>query len=804
MRKIVCELLLFGAGLVLATAHATEVGQRGSWQRMEFRGLETLDAESIRAALATDLDWQIAACATAPLDDLVVTTRERLEEGFRYSGYPKAKVEVEFDPKEDRLVVTVDEGRHLTAGKVSISAPEWLDQLRLKQSIESGTERSAWKIKWNREDVVHLKPSRVAKACLAGERIPLHKSTQGELRRALRIASAEQGLLLSESQIGVELQHQGSAVDLQISLPQEAPQGHFNTVQVLGLSRHSAEEVMEYLDIAPGMPFDSVAVDRVCHKLRESCRFWNYEVTVQIAAPEEGGRYVVEEPEVHLVIDVVEYEMVPKLGEALSELDQALLRTANWAEDYVKLADSSGDDLVLEMRGHLNDFEGKADICLSPTQGLIVSLTGSAGDRVVDETFRSDLERLTLLGWHQAQCFNFEGLRLILSMHLKPLPRTDAKYTKHVGWAFRMEREREKEQRGPHFEANIVPVALIETVREMKPRSEIKEEEIILTTSAMRLVIERRSGRILELTRHGETVEGVGGTLRMHLSDAEYDRTVATAQERAEGLPEHRYSLVKKSNLGTIEADQAFNLPPSAALSGAGVATSGWFQCADEWVPRGSWAWACLRELQLSGLQKHLSVSQLGVRSEEFQRLVVQSDDIGPVGYYLLARHYGADPGYSRYFAKRGLATLRDDGLTRDMVLLANENLLAVQLAAALLRDCDSIESSPLWSLSVILLPPEAADPLYRLFAQKVALPEENLTGALAGTVMDLWDDHLEQAVEKELMRLAEAPPASAARAKVATKSNPKQPNDKAAPPPAPGGGLFDSSENGDLWKAID
>src|SRR5690606_27360282 len=99
---------------------------------------------------------------------------------------------------------------------------------------------------------------------------------------------------------------------------------------------------------------------------------------------------------------------------------------------------------------------------------------------------------------------------------------------------------------------------------------------------------------------------------------------------------------------------------------------------------------------------------------------------------------------------------------------------------------------------------PEAGDPLYRLFAQKEALPEENLAGALAGTVMDLWDDHLEQAVEKELMRLAEAPPASAVKAKGAPKSNPKQPGDKAAPPPAPGGRLFDGSENGDLWKGID
>src|SRR5690606_27613972 len=103
-----------------------------------------------------------------------------------------------------------------------------------------------------------------------------------------------------------------------------------------------------------------------------------------------------------------------------------------------------------------------------------------------------------------------------------------------------------------------------------------------------------------------------------------------------------------------------------------------------------------------------LSVSQQAARSEEFQRLVVQSDDIGPVGYYLLARYYRTTPGYSRYFAKRGLATLRDDGLTRDMVLLANENLLVVQFAAGLLRDCDSIESSPLWSFSVILLSPEA------------------------------------------------------------------------------------------------
>ena len=144
------------------------------------------------------------------------------------------------------------------------------------------------------------------------------------------------------------------------------------------------------------MPFDAETVDQVCHKLRQSCRFWTYEVTVQIAAPEAGGRYVVEEPEVHLVIDVVEYEKVPKLGEPLSEVNQALLRAANWANAYVRSDAPSEKDLVIDLQGHLGEFAGEAQLCMAPTEGVAVSWKGSAGDRHVDETLRSERGRLTL------------------------------------------------------------------------------------------------------------------------------------------------------------------------------------------------------------------------------------------------------------------------------------------------------------------------------------------------------------------------------------------------------------------------
>ena len=169
---------------------------------------------------------------------------------------------------------------------------------------------------------------------------------------------AARGFLFPKVNVQVAPDKAARTAELRVEVLEEGPHAVIERVEIAGNKTNTAEAVLRYLDLKPGLELTSQLVSRIEDRLWRAARFLSYKVN--LGASDAGGR-------VPLQIELAEYDGAPPLEQAFSPTDQALLKLREWLSKL----DESGEDMIATLSG----FPAPApegELVLSPRSGLVL------------------------------------------------------------------------------------------------------------------------------------------------------------------------------------------------------------------------------------------------------------------------------------------------------------------------------------------------------------------------------------------------------------------------------------------------
>lgn len=126
-------------------------------------------------------------------------------------------------------------------------------------------------------------------------------------------------------------------VSLVIAIEDVGPNGKVGPIEVSGLVRHTATELLEWLGVKRGQPITADLVPRLERQMAESGRFLAQKV-IPKQIPDEAGQVL-------LRVEVTEYTDSPPLGAPFSAAEQQFLQMRSWVES----AFQRGEEFSIEV-----------------------------------------------------------------------------------------------------------------------------------------------------------------------------------------------------------------------------------------------------------------------------------------------------------------------------------------------------------------------------------------------------------------------------------------------------------------------
>lgn len=292
-------------------------------ERLDFEGVAAFDVAEIRARLRIDFDIVLAAHPANDLAHYLAVLEKQVRDGYRHCGFPDAAVHAVHDAARQRIAVRVTEGKRLTCGDVQVTGTQPETAGKIVQSItESPVEMQ---VLWKK-----------------GGPAPLDDGTPAAIRRRVRKAFAAAGFLTPEFEIAINPVSEGT-MGLTIKVIGAGPRAAVGRIAITGTKRDSKAEVLKYLDLHEGMPFDSDLPRRLEDRLVASGRFLLIRVEAQVPeTPYPRAAADVRD----LKIAVHEYDKAPPLAQEFSPAEQALLQLRTWLERWSK--GQTDDEVVID------------------------------------------------------------------------------------------------------------------------------------------------------------------------------------------------------------------------------------------------------------------------------------------------------------------------------------------------------------------------------------------------------------------------------------------------------------------------
>ena len=300
--------------------------------RWRFVGCEAFPADDLRDALAASVDVIVASRSSGTVDRLIEVFTRELTLGYRSVGYPDAVVAADIDRDARQLVITIDEGKLFRQGKVAVRGATSIDVDRLISAIKqkyapaeaipvfAGTPAAG-------EAPLHwLKPSGQPETLHdaiwnPGQPASFAPSIGKTWEPLVQLFLKRQGYSDPVVTASVEPAEDGTA-KLVITIRDEGPRIVLGEIEVTGNERNSTEDVLEYLQLKVGQPFDAIRQARLHWQLKQAARFLKHDV--QLISPPFG------EGPSRLKLTLVEAPRVPTLKEAFTPEQQVAIRAANW------------------------------------------------------------------------------------------------------------------------------------------------------------------------------------------------------------------------------------------------------------------------------------------------------------------------------------------------------------------------------------------------------------------------------------------------------------------------------------------
>jgi len=383
-------------GTAVASATAEPAGLREA-DHMHFRGIESFEIGDVRECLAENFDLLCSAHPDADLFQYLDTLEATLLSGYRHGGFPEAEVEITFNNSRKRVEAGVKEGKRYRCGDVKVTGAKKV----FPQTVTG----------WLTEDP---KPHRIL--WKKGAPVPFDND-DSRIRARLKSEFGCAGYFYPDFDVGIQRDDEEGIATLAVTINDEGPRAVVGKINVTGIKRDSAADVLQYLDLHPGTPYDSGLCHRLERRLDESGRYLVAHVEDDYPIPDAVYDFEGQP----LRIRLREYEDAPPLTKEFSPAEQALLKLREWLdrwargdveEDVVATLELSSE-AVAEALSSLGEMlpEGwqvspekargmrvSMRIVLGPNHGETISLTATAasGKQLLDVVFLAESDRLIL------------------------------------------------------------------------------------------------------------------------------------------------------------------------------------------------------------------------------------------------------------------------------------------------------------------------------------------------------------------------------------------------------------------------
>ncbi len=412
--------------------------------RLTFTGAQAFDAADIRASLATDFETNLATLPRGSLFQYLKTLEHKIRSGYLHCGFPDASVEIQLNSTRRQIDVHVSEGTQVRCGGVRITGCKTLSAEVLMRSLTGDPQRhhqSVWK------------PEGPA---------PFDEDATARIRRRIESEFAEAGFFHPDFDVAINRQPEVATARLILVIKSEGRRAVVGNIEVTGTKRDSTDDVLKYLNLQPGTPFDAGVTDRLTRRLSGSARYLVHEVSEH-----PDGRTNADGHELHdLKIRLREYQQARPLRDELSPTDHALLKFRDWLmrwsqgeidEDLVVTSSLDADDSILPQTespeqqpavlGSVAPQFGFRMV-VGPNRGQIVTLKAKpmGGTPPIDLIFVADNDRLVFAApqrhvklelsdyfTENRLFFEFKGK----SASEKSIDRTGSPFVMNLGWTFK-------------------------------------------------------------------------------------------------------------------------------------------------------------------------------------------------------------------------------------------------------------------------------------------------------------------------------------------------------------------------------
>lgn len=307
----------------LVTCRSARGADIRDMDQLVFFGVEAFDVAEVRGALEGDFELLLAAHPRNDLLPYLAKLQETVRNGYWRSGFPEAVVNVTRDAAGHRFQVRVQEGPRYRCGDVRV--------VGARQDLAEQIERA-------------LTEDRESSNCFwkRGRPARFDGLTALEVRREVESLFAGGGFFSPEIDIRIERDADAKYAALTVLISDEGPQSVIGKIHVRGSKREWRPDVLKYVDLQSGMPFDNGTTARLKDRLSNSGRY----LEVDVFKVKASARHGTNPPVRDLLIQLHDYKDAAPLAKDLPPAEQALLKLRDWITRWGK--GETGEDIVVE------------------------------------------------------------------------------------------------------------------------------------------------------------------------------------------------------------------------------------------------------------------------------------------------------------------------------------------------------------------------------------------------------------------------------------------------------------------------
>ncbi|RKY10524.1 MAG: hypothetical protein DRP56_00720, partial [Planctomycetota bacterium] len=748
------------------------VGRFGAKELLVFQGNGTFTKEQICKQLFMDTDIIVALSPKASFPHYLDTLQKKIVSGYRNNGFYEPQVSVSFENEQQKILVEIREGSRYRKGRIVIDGIDDSSRNKLIEMLRSENLANAlmnvsiaemdilkgtfkFPFTWNETDW----------ACFEESFIEPSKQYVDQLLNLI-------GCYNSEFDLKVIPAHKGHSADLHITFTKEGTLAKIGTLDISGNTINADEQVIAFLGLEKGLSLNSLLINRIQNKLRESGRFRQHTVDFDINEKDPANST--------LKIVLQEIPGATPLGKKSTEEEELLEKVGQFFADYENWEEDLCFTISTESnKYYLYELEG----IMSPRKGLILT---EMDDGKMVNSLAIQPGRIhyfcPLLGHHVS--FKPNG-QIVLQLTISPDDnKGEGGWYIMLGGGFAGRNKRSVESELSYdIQINIPPVFWMSEANKSDTKITYVDNTAVIelrgTKNSLTIIkADRETGRIIEIDRKGES--GLG-TIRFE--KGAFERQIEKVQQKinAAGLEPIETKSIKEAILLSavplylthspndilsmeqkctsvkvwnqiltsgiincfpenklVETDDEFSLPHYDSMSSMNKMVSLFTGTAFGWchenLPQDHWLRTLTHVIALavSGHGQNETVLQ------EMQTLYT-SDQIGPAGYYLIAKVFQqmGHPAY-RSFVQRAQQTLTVDGFRKDWKPLVSGDFKLAKNIRCSFDKLQACESEDL-HLAASILPGKAGVNFETTINRLKESKEMSLAKALEDLLADEW-----------------------------------------------------------------